>query len=296
MIAALILFMALQGRLWKQVATLLAGIGFGLFIDELGKFITSDNDYFFQPAVAIIYLLFVMLFLVGTAIVRWIRISPHSALVNALGLAQEAVIRDLGEAERTEALRLLAQCDQAEPLVQDLTRMFAAMAASPAERPSRFCVRLKTRLRTFHQSLLGKRWLEALVVGWFVLVALGNLLVAILVAAAAVAGASGSLNLDFWTYGQLASAAIGGVLVAIGLIRWRSSRVAAYRWFERAVLFTIFVTQFFSFYNNQFKAVFGLVIALLTYVTIRLMIRKEVARGESLSLHESQGSAPSQLD
>ncbi len=295
MLVALILFMVLQGRLWKQVATLLAGIGFGLFIDELGKFITSDNDYFFQPAVAIIYLLFVVLFLVGTAIVRWVRISPHAALVNAFSLAQEAVIRDLGEAERTQALTLLAQCDQTEPLVQDLTQMFAAVR-SPAKTSPRFYMRLKTRLRTFYQSLLGKRWLRALVVGWFVLVALGNLLVAILVVVVAAAGESASLTLDFWRYGQLVSAAIGGVLVVVGLIRWRSSRLAAYRWFERALLFTIFVTQFFTFYNNQFTAVFGLVIALLTYVTIRLMIREEEAREESRSLHESQGSAPSRLD
>jgi len=40
MLIAFILFMAMQGRLWEQLATLSAGIGFGLFLDELGKFIT----------------------------------------------------------------------------------------------------------------------------------------------------------------------------------------------------------------------------------------------------------------
>jgi hypothetical protein len=190
---------------------------------------------------------------------------------------------------------LLAQCDRTEPLVQDSTQMFAAMA-SPADTPPRFHVRLKTRLRTFYQSLLRKRWLKALVVGWFVLVALGNLLVAILVVVATAAGESGSLTLDFWRYGQLVSSAIGGVLVVVGLIRWRSSRLAAYRWFERALLFTVFVTQFLSFYNSQFTAVSGLIIALLTYVTIRLMIREEEAREESRSPHGSQGSAPGRLD
>jgi hypothetical protein len=54
MLIALILFMPTQGRLWRSLAVPSAGIGFGLFIDELGKLITSDNDYFSQPAVALV--------------------------------------------------------------------------------------------------------------------------------------------------------------------------------------------------------------------------------------------------
>lgn len=62
MLAAVVLFLALEGRLWNTLGALAAGIGFGLFIDELGKFITADNDYFFRPVIAIIYVIFVGLF------------------------------------------------------------------------------------------------------------------------------------------------------------------------------------------------------------------------------------------
>ena len=55
---------------------------------------------------------------------------------------------------------------------------------------------------------------------------------------------------------------------------------------SRALLFTIFVTQFLAFYNNQFAAILGLIIALLTFEMIRLMIGEEEAREESRSPHD----------
>ena len=39
---------------------LLSGFGVGLFIDEVGKFITQTNDYFFPSAAPIVYVLFLL--------------------------------------------------------------------------------------------------------------------------------------------------------------------------------------------------------------------------------------------
>jgi divalent metal cation (Fe/Co/Zn/Cd) transporter len=40
-----------------QASALLSGIGIGLFINEVGKFITQTNDYFFPPALSHLWLL-----------------------------------------------------------------------------------------------------------------------------------------------------------------------------------------------------------------------------------------------
>jgi uncharacterized membrane protein len=72
------------------------------------------------------------------------------------------------------------------------------------------------------------------------------------------------------------SEAVAGVLVMIGIAQLaKRDRLDAYRWFERALLVQIFITQVFAFVSSQFSAVFGLGVAVLLLVTIRYMIRGE---------------------
>ena len=65
MLIALLASLTFLGRRTRVFAAIVGGAGFGAFIDELGKFITSDNNYFYQPAVALIYVVFVLLFIAG---------------------------------------------------------------------------------------------------------------------------------------------------------------------------------------------------------------------------------------
>jgi hypothetical protein len=58
MFIAIILLLTLMNNEVKRVAAIIGGLGFGTFIDELGKFITSDNNYFYQPTFALIYIFF----------------------------------------------------------------------------------------------------------------------------------------------------------------------------------------------------------------------------------------------
>lgn len=58
-IAAILLLVYLNEWIFS-LSAILAGVGIGLFIDEIGKFITQSNDYFFPLAAPIIYVAFIL--------------------------------------------------------------------------------------------------------------------------------------------------------------------------------------------------------------------------------------------
>jgi len=83
-------------------------------------------------------------------------------------------------------------------------------------------------------------------------------------------------HLSFIDLASLASSAVSGVLVILGVNQLRrDERLAAYLFFERALLVEIFVGEFFSFIHQQFGAVFGLALNILLLVTVKYMIRGE---------------------
>jgi hypothetical protein len=60
MAIAIIIAVAFLPPFTRTFVAFLGGAGFGWFIDELGKFITRKVNYFFQPTIALIYIVFVV--------------------------------------------------------------------------------------------------------------------------------------------------------------------------------------------------------------------------------------------
>ena len=93
----------------RVLTVLMGGIGFGLFLDEVGKFVTKDNDYFYGPAAEIMYVL-VCLILVGARLIRVIRpLSAHECLASAAAIAADGVARGLPDHRREIGLQLVEQ-------------------------------------------------------------------------------------------------------------------------------------------------------------------------------------------
>jgi hypothetical protein len=112
MAAALLAELSFLGNRTRLWAALVGGIGFGTFIDEIGKFITRDNDYFFQPSISLIYITFVLIYLAFRDLRLRRSISNEEYLVNAINDFEEAIINDLQPEERERALRYLGDINE----------------------------------------------------------------------------------------------------------------------------------------------------------------------------------------
>jgi hypothetical protein len=93
---------------WAQTASaVLNGMGAGLFIDEVGKFITRDLDYFYPPAAPLVYAFFLLSVLLYRFVRRYKPEAPRSQLYHALEGMQEVLDGDLDQKERERVLRWL---------------------------------------------------------------------------------------------------------------------------------------------------------------------------------------------
>lgn len=116
-----VLPLVLANRSALPWAGLLTGIGAGLFVDEIGKFITVDNDYFFAAAAPVAYAVFVL------ALWLYFRVrgqrddSPRAELHAALELLGDVVDRDLSRDDRRELERRLESAGRSD--VERLSRL-----------------------------------------------------------------------------------------------------------------------------------------------------------------------------
>ena len=89
------------------LSALISGFGVGLFIDEVGKFITQTNDYFFPSAAPIVYVLFLLTVFIFTQVRIERRPSSRSIFYGIMERLTEILDRDLSEDEAVEIQKKL---------------------------------------------------------------------------------------------------------------------------------------------------------------------------------------------
>jgi hypothetical protein len=175
MLVALVLSLAFLSRSARELTAILGGIGFGAFIDELGKFITRDNNYFFQPSIALIYLTLVLLFILTRVFQRQRPLSHPDALVNALEVAKLSVIREAGPEDRSRALGLLTYYPPQDPVANLVRQVLQQMEEEVQHRQTHVLERTKRLLSGLYQRLASTWWFPTAVVAFFIFQSVGSL-------------------------------------------------------------------------------------------------------------------------
>jgi hypothetical protein len=273
LLLAVVLLIGFLNRTVGHVAAGVAGFGFGTFIDEIGKFVTSDNDYFFRPSIAMIYGVFVIVFLVARVVVGQRKVSADEALANALGLMAAAPTNGLEPDDRSRIHELLKLADPADPRTRLAMSYLAAIPGIPDH--DNVLEVAKARLASVYIRVMALPWADealiVIVIGYAVLAVASVAFIASLPPANDTTGLAGAFA------AQVGSTLAGAVLVALGVLSLRRSRISAYHWFQRGLLVWILVTQVFVFYTSQFGGLAGLAVDLVAYGSLRYAIRLERA-------------------
>lgn len=278
MLVAIVINLSFLGIRAQRASALVGGVGFGIFIDELGKFITRDNNYFFRPTIGIIYAVFTILYLSFNFLTRDQRLTSKEYQLNALQQFEEAVLMDMDRHEKATARTLLAKADPDSVITQE---MMALLKRVPTVPPSNnWLQRLRQRLAKAYGSFWRQRRSSQLVAAIFVVESLVFLVV---VLANLINGFNSIHDLLHHTdayatkllIGQLAASVVAAVFAVIGAVRLPTSRLEAFEFFRRAVLVNLFLTEFFIFSRLQFRALPGFLVNLFLLTALHAALSQE---------------------
>jgi len=281
MLAAVLVLLAAVNRGARGFAAFLAGLGFGFVWDELGKFITKNNNYFFHATPGLIYITFVVLYL----IVRYAsqrKLTENDYIANVLDLLKDAAIKDLDVREYEHAKQLLAHVSRDHVLYGSTKAMLESVKPSPMREPSlldKFINALKWPLVTLSRQKFFPRLVitVALIYGFISLAA----------AAFFAAGATLPDSRHVITLLQGDESDIAGAIAA--LVSALFSLVAAYRYFaghisrayklfEQSLLVNIFMGQVILFFKSQAVALTWLAFTLLLLINLEMLAAEKAPR------------------
>ncbi|MFC4997982.1 hypothetical protein ACFPIJ_09090 [Dactylosporangium cerinum] len=267
--AALVITLTYPGRAARRVAAAVGGAGFGLFIDEVGKFVTERTDYFYRPAAGIIYLSFAVLVAFVVRPRDPGRRTPEERTAEALRLALDGVPTGLTAAHRAEALRLLTPTGRSPADAADAA--VRALVTALPDRDDPWAAR-RHALAALARRLVTRPVVAVAVAGVY-----------LLLVPPLVGGAVEAAMGDLWQTRELgaslamvAAAAVAAVIAVRAAFLLRADRPRALRLLRASVLVDLLAGQVFKFTALQFDATvgLGLSVLLLAVLTVELDRRR----------------------
>ena len=297
------LLMLIYTNRWVyRLGAILAGAGVGLFMDEVGKFITQTNDYFYPPAASIIYVFFLLMVIFYMEVRRPKRRDARSELYRVLETFEEVLDRDLDDIERTELEGRLhyivqnAEHYELSNLAEELLQFIQSKHIPIAQRRQGRYARLLESIRAFDQRWLTRGRMKTVLLGGlgiFGIWALRDLtlllldsasygyLIRVLVDQITHGRVTGTTSLAWLTAGIALKAALGLALLAgIGLFLTNREEQGLRLFFFVLLLF-LTVVNLLEFYFEQFSTIVPAAVQFMLLLLLLHYRRRFMLRGAS---------------
>ncbi|MFV8182887.1 hypothetical protein [Streptomyces sp. AF1B] len=267
MAAGLVVRLAFLGRRARLCGAVAGGVGFGLFIDEIGKVVSDGGGYLYRPAAGLIYLAFVALVVLNRWLVpRGEARDERARTARAADTALTGVVSGLTDAQRRSALGMLA--GSTRPVDVALVRLLECVETAPERsrvrvpgvlRAAAVRARAAVSASVAHPATLWVALTWTLLQGAALLFGVGRDL------------AAGRLRHEpEWgaVTGLVGCSAVMLAPAVAGVVRLRRDRVRGLGLLRASLLVDLPAGQAFNFVVNQFAAVTNWLIGLCLLVVV----------------------------
>lgn len=291
MIIAMMAVISTYGQKMLRIATVVFGVGWGLFIDEIGKYLTKDNDYWFQPAIIFIYISFVGLFLIYRYLDKHEKKDTKSNIYSVL--AQLESVAE-GELTKKQKIKILSKIDEAAKTETDPKTIYFIKELRGFIKRSKTIKKEKTEIWTsilnFVNQFSYKKIFKKKLVMIGLIIYSGIYAIDKIIDAYKILTNPDKLELIkqfYYTYDFFSKTdiymivlkiifdVIVSVLFILGLLTIANKKMQkGLRYYQWALLIIIFLSSVFKFYFEQFGGVIELAASILVYNGI-IRLRKE---------------------
>lgn len=295
MLVGIIILMVFYGKSSIRIASIFSGIGWGLFIDEIGKYLTQDNNYWFRPAIAFIYISFVLLFFLYRILEKK-AISTRALLWHELlEDSQELFNNDLEEKEKIELLQKIKIINNLSPSIEenkiliDLKMLINSTPAKKDKYKFNLSKLIADSLKLTYSRLFKKKlvfyglFIYSI---WYISDKLFDLIKLLLNQDKILLLQDYYRHYDFFSRTDVFMISskffieiIVTIFLAIGFILFtRKKTIKGIKFYQWGLLINIFFGAPIKFYFEQFSAVFSLILSIIIFSWLKDYRREKLLK------------------
>jgi hypothetical protein len=279
----------------------LSGVGVGLFIDEVGKFITQSNDYFFPAAAPIIYAFFLLTVLIYFRAKDAPDMDIRGELYTILEILQEVLDHDVDLHEHKEMKHRLDNIikkttnENYKRLATELEDFVDSDALKPVKDEENIFDRIIDAWTHFEDTYLTETRFRAALIIVLVLLGLPNFMRfmsfasvarhvdqrALFIENLAASFPIASGNIEMWTTMLVVFDGLAGAILSIGAILMIIERRNwSIQLTSLSLIVSLVAINLVLFYVEQFQTI---VVAMVQYIALQSIYyyqRKYVKKGQ----------------